>query len=262
MLMQQTLTQLKALKLDGMARAFEEQSALTASTSLSFEERVGMLVDRELAWRDTRRLERLLRAAKLKNPNACVEDIEYRHSRGLDQRIVATLCSGDWVRNAQNLILTGPTGAGKTWLACAFGQQACRQGFSAFYVRVARLFEELKIAHGDGSFTRRLSQLAKIDVLILDDWGLQELDQGARNDLLEVLDDRVGTRSTVITSQLPLEHWHAWLQDPTLADAILDRLVHQAHKLPIKGDSMRGAKPIASAIKRASADGSASTVTV
>jgi DNA replication protein DnaC len=135
--------------------------------------------------------------------------------------------------------VTASTGAGKTWLACAFGQQACRQGFSAFYVRVARLFEELKIAHGDGSFTRRLAQLAKIDVLILDDWGLQDLDQAARNDLLEVLDDRVGTRSTVITSQLPLEHWHAWLQDPTLADAILDRLVHQAHKLLVKGDSMR-----------------------
>lgn len=239
MLMQHTLTQLKALKLDGMARAFEEQSTLTASTSLSFEERVGMLVDRELAWRDTRRLERLLRAAKLKNPQACVEDIEYRQTRGLDQRIVATLAGCDWVRNAQNLILTGPTGAGKTWLACAFGQQACRQGFSVFYVRVARLFEELKIAHGDGSFTRRLAQLAKIDVLILDDWGLQDLDQAARNDLLEVLDDRVGTRSTVITSRLPLEHWHAWLHDPTLADAILDRLVHQAHKLPVKGDSMR-----------------------
>lgn len=239
MLMQHTLTQLKALKLDGMARAFEEQSTLTASTSLSFEERVGMLVDRELAWRDTRRLERLLRAATLKNPQACVEDIEYRQSRGLDQRVVATLAGCDWVRDAQNLILTGPTGAGKTWLACAFGQQACRQGFSVFYVRVARLFEELKIAHGDGSFTRRLAQLAKIDVLILDDWGLQDLDQAARNDLLEVLDDRVGTRSTVITSQLPLEHWHAWLQDPTLADAILDRLVHQAHKLPVKGDSMR-----------------------
>ncbi len=132
-----------------------------------------------------------------------------------------------------------PTGAGKTWLACAFGQQACRQGFPVFYVRVARLFEELKIAHGDGSFTRRLAQLAKNDVLILDDWGLQDLDQAARNDLLEVLDDRVGTRPTVITSQLPLEHWHAWLQDPTLADAILDRLVHQAHKLLVKGDSMR-----------------------
>jgi DNA replication protein DnaC len=239
MLTQQTVSQLKALKLDGMARAFEEQLGLTASSSLSFEERFGIVVDRELAWRDTRRLERLLKAAKLKNPQACVEDIEFRQSRGIDQRMIATLASGDWVRHAQNLILTGPTGAGKTWIACAFGQQACRQGFSVFYVRVGRLFEELKIAHGDGSFSRRLAQLAKVDVLLLDDWGLQDLDQGARNDLLEVLDDRVGARSTVITSQLPLEHWHAWLQDPTLADAILDRLVHQAHKLPLKGESMR-----------------------
>jgi DNA replication protein DnaC len=239
MLTQQTVSQLKALKLDGMARAFEEQLVMTASSSLSFEERFGIVVDRELAWRDTRRLERLLKAAKLKNPQACVEDIEFRQSRGIDQRMIATLAGCDWVRHAQNLILTGPTGAGKTWIACAFGQQACRQGFSVFYVRVGRLFEELKIAHGDGSFTRRLAQLAKVDVLLLDDWGLQDLDQGARNDLLEVLDDRVGTRSTVITSQLPLEHWHAWLQDPTLADAILDRLVHQAHKLPLKGESMR-----------------------
>ena len=130
--------------------------------------------------------------------------------------------------------VAGSTGAGKTWIACAFAQQACRQGFSALYVRAARLFEELRIAHGDGSFTRRLAQLAKIDVLLLDDWGLQELDQSARNDLLEVIDDRVCSRSTIITSQLPLEHWHAWLQDPTLADAILDRLVHQAHRLPIR----------------------------
>jgi DNA replication protein DnaC len=243
MLTQQTVTQLKALKLDGMARAFEEQAVLTANESLSFEERFGMIVDRELAWRDTRRLERLLKAARLKNPQACIEDIEYKQSRGLDRRVVASLASCDWIRNAQNIILTGPTGAGKTWVACAFGQQACRQGFSVQYVRMARLFEELKITHGDGSFSRRLGQLAKVDVLLLDDWGLQDLDQGARNDLLEVLDDRVGTRSTVITSQLPLEHWHAWLQDPTLADAILDRLVHQAHKLPLKGDSMR--KPTA-----------------
>ncbi|KVO94018.1 IS21-like element helper ATPase IstB [Burkholderia ubonensis] len=242
MLMQQTLSQLKALKLDGMARAFEEQAALTASTSLSFEDRFGMVVERELAWRDTRRLERLLKSAKLKNPQACIEDIEYKQSRGLDKSVVATLASCDWIRNAQNIILTGATGAGKTWIACAFGQQACRQGFSVLYVRVARLFEELKIAHGDGSFTRRLAQLAKVDVLLLDDWGLQDVDPGSRNDLLEVLDDRVGTRSTIITSQLPQDHWHAWLQDPTLADAILDRLVHQAHKLPLKGESMRKPK--------------------
>jgi DNA replication protein DnaC len=182
-----------------MARAFEEQLGLTASSSLSFEERFGIVVDRELAWRDTRRLERLLKAAKLKNPQACIEDIEYRQSRGIDQRMIATLAGCDWVRHAQNLILTGPTGAGKTWIACTFGQQACRQGFSVFYVRVGRLFEELKIAHGAGSFSRRLAQLAQVEVLLLDDWGLQDLDQGACNDLLEVLDDRVGTRSAVIT---------------------------------------------------------------
>lgn len=245
MLMQHTVGQLKALKLDGMARAFEEQSALTASTSLPFEERFSMLVDREIAWRDTRRLERLLRAAKLKHTQACVEDVIYDGSRGLDQRLIATLASCDWIRNAQSLILTGPTGAGKSWLACAFGQQACRQGFSVLYQRVPRLFEELQIAHGDGSFTRRLAQLARIDVLILDDWGLQEPSESARGDLLEVLDDRVGTRSTIVTSQLPIEHWHQWLNDPTLADAILDRLVRQAHKVPLKGESMR---------KRASTD--------
>ncbi|SOZ32735.1 transposase (fragment) [Cupriavidus taiwanensis] len=163
----------------------------------------------------------------------------YDGSRGLDQRLVATLASCDWIRNAQSLILTGATGAGKSWLACAFAQQACRQGFSALYLRVPRLFEELQIAHGDGSFTRRLAQLARIDVLVLDDWGLQEPSESARGDLLEVLDDRVGTRSTIVTSQLPIEHWHQWLNDPTLADAILDRLVHQAHKVALKGESMR-----------------------
>lgn len=239
MMTQHTLTQLKALKLDGMARAFEEQLLTTSSTSLPFEERMGLLVDREISWRDSKRLDRLLKAAKLKFPQACVEDIDYRPGRTLDKRLIATLAGGDWIRNAQNLIFTGATGVGKSWLACAFGNQAARQGFSVFYIRTSRLFEELRIAHGDGSFGRRLIQIAKTDVLILDDWGLSPLDQSARADLLEVIDDRVGTRSTIITSQLPVDHWHGYLNDPTLADAILDRLIHQAHKLALKGESLR-----------------------
>ena len=239
MMTQHTLTQLKALKLDGMARAFEEQLLTTSSTSLPFEERMGLLVDREISWRDSKRLDRLLKAAKLKFPQACVEDIDYRPGRTLDKRLIATLAGGDWIRNAQNLIFTGATGVGKSWLACAFGNQAARQGFSMFYIRTSRLFEELRIAHGDGSFGRRLIQIAKTDVLILDDWGLSPLDQSARADLLEVIDDRVGTRSTIITSQLPVDHWHGYLNDPTLADAILDRLIHQAHKLALKGESLR-----------------------
>lgn len=239
MMTEHTLTQLRALKLDGMARAFEEQLASTATSSLAFEERFAMLIDREVNARDTRRVKRLLKNARLKSPCACLEDIDYRAGRTLDKRLMASLASGDWIRSAHNVLLTGPTGVGKTWIACALANQACRQGFSAHYVRVARLFEELRIAHGDGSFTTRLSQLARTDLLILDDWALNPLDSAARADLLEVLDDRVGTRSTIITSQLPVDKWHTYLGEPTLADAILDRLVHQAHRIAIKGESMR-----------------------
>lgn len=239
MMTHHTLTQLHALKLDGMARAFEEQLTITASDSLPFEERFGLLVDREMTWRDSKRLERLLKVARLKNVSACMEDIDYRASRSLDRRLLASLASCDWIRNVQNVILTGKTGCGKTWLACALGNQACRQGFSVQYLRMPRLIEELRVAHGDGSFSRRLAQLAKTDVVILDDWGLTALDQAARSDLLEMLDDRVGSRSTIVTSQLPVKNWHDYLADPTLADAILDRLVHQAHKLDLKGDSLR-----------------------
>lgn len=239
MLNHHTVSQLKALKLDGMAHAFTEQFTQRAADSLSFEERFGLLVDRECAHRDSRRIGRLLKLARLKVSSACVEDIDYRTGRGLDKRQIASFASCDWIRAAQSILMTGPTGVGKTWLACALGQQACRSGFSVLYVRVPRLFEELRIAHGDGSFTRKLQTIAKTDLLILDDWGLHPLSQNERADLLEIIDDRVATRSTLITSQLPVEHWHAYLNDPTLADAILDRIVHQSHKLKMKGDSLR-----------------------
>lgn len=239
MLMENTLQTLKALRLPGMAAGFEEQQTFAASASLSFDERFAMLVDREQTWRENRRLARLLREAKLKSSQACLEDVRYGGGRKLDKALIANLASCQWIRAHQNLILTGATGCGKTWLACALGNSACRQGLSVAYVRTPRLFEELRIAHGDGSFGKRLAALAKTDLLILDDWGLAPLNQAERNDLLEVLDDRVGTRSTVITSQLPVEHWHAYLNDPTLADAILDRVLHAAHKLLLAGESLR-----------------------
>lgn len=239
MLTQPTLEHLRALKLDGMAHALEEQRLLPACHDLAFEERLGLLVDRERSWRDSRRLERLLRAAKLKHAQACLEDVQYGVDRGLDKRLIATLANGDWIRQGQSVLLTGSTGVGKTWLACALGQHACRQGFPVLYQRVPRLVEMLRIAHADGSFGRILTQLARIDVLILDDWGMTPLDQAARHDLLEVIDDRTTGKSTLITSQLPIEHWHAWLNDPTLADAILDRLVHRSHRISLKGESLR-----------------------
>lgn len=245
MLSQPTLEHLRALKLDGMARALEEQRLLPACHDLAFEDRLGLLIDRERSWRDSRRLERLLRAAKLKHAQACLEDVHDGAARGIDKRLVATLAGGDWIRQGQSILLTGPTGVGKTWLACALGQHACRQGFTVLYQRVPRLTEVLRIAHADGSFGRVLTQLARIDVLILDDWGMTPLDQAARHDLLEVIDDRGTGKSTIITSQLPVDHWHAWLNDPTLADAILDRLVHRSHRIVLKGESMRRKRPLA-----------------
>lgn len=196
-------------------------------------------MQREVAWRDDRRLARLLKAAKLKVSTACIEDINWRPSRALDQSLVATLAGGDWIRNAQNLLITGATGCGKTWLGCALAHQAARSGFSVLYVRAARLFDELQVAHGDGSFARRLTQLAKLDLLVIDDFAISPMGAPERNDLLEVLDDRVGTCSTLITSQLPVKAWHTYLDDPTLADAILDRIVHSSHRIELKGATLR-----------------------
>lgn len=237
MLNHPTYDKLTRLKLFGMARAFAEQSGLDLE-HLGFDERLGLLVDHETTERDGKALALRLQRAKLK-PNTAAEDIDYRHARGLDKPLVQRLLGGQWLTGHQNVLLTGPTGVGKTWLACALAHQACRQGYSAYYVRLPRLLDELSIGRADGRYSKLLKQLAKIDTLIIDDWGLAVLDDVHRRDLLEVLDDRHGVRSTIVTSQIPLEHWHAAIGDATLADAILDRLVHNAHHLNLKGESMR-----------------------
>jgi len=175
--------------------------------------------------------------------SACIEDIDWKGSRGLDRNLIASLAGADWLRHAHNVLITGATGVGKTWLACALAQQAARSGFSVLYARAPRLLEELRIAHGDGSFTKRLAQLARLDLMVLDDLAIAPISAPERCDLLELLDDRVGARSTLITSQLPVSAWHEWLNDPTLADAILDRIVHGAHQIALKGESMRKKAP-------------------
>jgi DNA replication protein DnaC len=239
-----TLTQLRSLRLDGMVCALEEQATSIGASALGFEDRLSLLVQREVAWRDERKVERLLKAAKLKVSSACIQEIDWRASRSLDRSLVTALAGGDWIRNAQNLLITGATGCGKTWLGCALAHQAARMGLSVLYVRAGRLFDELHVAHGDGSFARRLIQLAKLDLLVIDDFAISPMGAPERNDLLEVLDDRVGTRSTLITSQLPVKAWHTYLDDPTLADAILDRVVHSSHRIDLKGATLRDNKRI------------------
>jgi len=235
----QLIQQLRTLRVPGMVEALEQQLEQPATHSdLSFEERLGLMVDRETTHRSNNKVERLLKAAKLKL-QAYPEDINYTHPRGLDKSQFASLLSGQWIEHHQNVLITGATGCGKTYLGCVLATQACKQGYSVRYFRSSRLLEQLSIAHGDGRFVKLLNQLAKTDVLVLDDWGLESLTLGQRNDVLELMEDRHGNRSTLITSQVPIQKWHAAIGDPTLADAILDRLLHNAHRLGLKGESMR-----------------------
>lgn len=239
MLQHPTVDKLHALRLSGMAAALAEQQTQDGIDRLGFEERLGLLVERESSERDSRQTAARLRRARLKVPDASPEDIDYRTARGLDRALTARLLTGEWLRERQNLILVGPTGLGKSWLGCAFAIQACRQGFSACYLRVPKLNEELAIAHGSGRYARWLAQLAKTDLVILDDLAMAPLTDSARRDLLEVLDDRHGHRSTLATSQIPVDHWHEAIGEPTVADAILDRLVHNAHRITLSGESLR-----------------------
>lgn len=235
------LDQLTHLKLQGMHRALLEQLEMPDVDTLSFEERFGLLVDRELTERDDRRMQSRLRTARLKQP-ACVEDIDYRHRRGLDKRLMHQLAAGHYLKDKLNVLITGPTGVGKTWLACALAHKACRDGYSARYLRLPRLLQDLTLAKADGRYPKLLRDYAKADLILLDDWGLTPMNDELRRDLLEILDDRHNRKSTLVTSQLPIEQWHEYIGEPTMADAILDRLVHNAYKLTLKGESMRKTK--------------------
>lgn len=238
MLNHPTLDKLHTLRLTGMARAYEQQLKMPDTETLSTEERLGLMVDLEMTERENRRLKTRLRRAKLRHA-AVIEDIDYRHPRGLDKALMTQLATSHWVHEQNNLLITGPTGIGKSWLACALGHQACRDGFNVLYARVPRFFRELTLAKGDGRYLKLMKSLAKTNLLILDDLGTSTLKDEHRRDLLEILEDRYSVRSTVVTSQFPVENWHELIADPTLADAILDRLVHNAYKIDLKGESMR-----------------------
>jgi DNA replication protein DnaC len=245
MLNQPTIEKLQTMKLHGMADAFRAQLESTDSSQLSFEERFALLVDQQWLWKENRALARRLRSARLKE-RGVIEDIDYQHPRGLDRKLMRTLASSEWVRHTHNILLIGPTGIGKTWLACALAQKACRDGFSVIHKRTAELFRELAIAHVDGSIGRVLVKLSRIDVLVLDDFAMAPLKDSERRDFLEICDDRYQRRSLILTSQLPIAHWHEQIGDPSVADSILDRLVHNAYRLELNGESMRkkrGRKP-------------------
>lgn len=238
MLNEPTLTKLLALKLNGMVDALEEQRKSAQTAALSFEERLALLVERQWLWKENRALATRLQFAKLRQP-ACLEDIDYRQHRGLQRSVIEHLAGSDWLKYAQNCIITGPTGVGKTYLACALAQKACRDGYRALYFYSPKLFRELSASQADGSLPSLLKKLAKTSLLVIDDLGLEKASAAQYRDLLEVLDDRHSTASTLITSQFPPTRWHELIGDATVADAILDRLIHGAHRIELKGESMR-----------------------
>jgi len=239
MLNEPTLERLRAMRLGAFADAWHEQQKNPEIASLAFDERLAMLVDAEWLDRWNKRLARNLREAKLRLHDACIEEIDYAANRKIDKAVIRGLMSCDWVRESQNVVITGKTGTGKSYLACALAQQACRKGYRALYRRVPRLFEEILLARAEGSYPRWLAKLARVDILILDDWGLAPLRESDRLDLLEIMEDRYGNRSTILTSQLPVSKWHDQVGDPTIADAFCDRLLHNAHRIALSGPSRR-----------------------
>lgn len=239
MLQHPTHDRLKALRLDGMAEAFTELQAQDRAADLTHAEWLGLLADREEASRETKRYETRMRAAKLRHVGACPEDVDYRARRGLDKSLFQSLLTGKWIADRRNLIITGPCGVGKTWLGCALAHAACRNGVTVLYKRLPRLFEELDLAHGDGRFPRLFRSITKTQLLILDDWGPERMTAPQRRDLMEIVEERYDRGSTMITSQLPTSAWHDIIGEPTFADAILDRIVHNAYRLELEGQSMR-----------------------
>jgi DNA replication protein DnaC len=247
MLTHPTLDQLKALNLDGMAEVFVELQNQAQAAELSHAEWLGLLLDREMAHRNSKRFKGRLRSAKLRHSQAAIEDVDYRTPRQLDKALFQQLTTSRWIAEHHNLLATGPCGVGKSWLSCALAQKACRDGYTAFYARIPRLFADLELARGDGRFARLFRALVKVDLLVLDDWGPDRLTANQRRDLMEIVEERYGRRSVLITSQLTLDKWHDVIGEPTFADAILDRIVHNAYRLELNGPSLRKLKAVVQA---------------